>query len=70
MPRAREWADDFEEGIKAYGISADQIQRYKDVDVHTMTTALEQTKEKIKQNAEQGCRTLLICFYAGHGANV
>ena len=30
MPRAREWADTFEEGIKAYGFSADQIRRYKD----------------------------------------
>ena len=25
MPRAREWADEFEEGIKAYGFSEDQI---------------------------------------------
>ena len=28
MPRAREWADEFEEGIKAYGFREDQIQRY------------------------------------------
>ena len=33
MPRAREWADEFEEGIKAYGFREDQIRRYKDVDV-------------------------------------
>ena len=32
MPRAREWADEFEVGIKEYGFSADQICRYKDVD--------------------------------------
>ena len=32
MPHARKWADEFEEGIKAYGINADQIQRFKDVD--------------------------------------
>ena len=25
MPKAREWADEFEEGIKAYGFSAEQI---------------------------------------------
>ena len=25
---------------------------------------------KIKQNALQGKRTLLVCFYAGHGATV
>ena len=25
MPQVREWADTFEEGIKAYGFSADQI---------------------------------------------
>ena len=36
LPCAREWADEFEEGIKAYGISADQIQRYKDTDFNTM----------------------------------
>ena len=32
MPRAREWADTFEEGIKAFGFSAEQIKRYKDSD--------------------------------------
>ena len=26
------------------------------------------TRDKIRQNAEQGRRTLLLCFYAGHGA--
>ena len=31
MPRAREWADEFEEGIKAYGINEEQIQRHRDV---------------------------------------
>ena len=40
MPRAREWADEFEEGIKAYGISEDQIQRYNDVDWRTMYDAI------------------------------
>ena len=25
--------------------------------------------DKIEQNAEQGRRTLLLCFYAGHGAS-
>ena len=28
MPQARVWADDFEQGIKAYGIRAEQIRRY------------------------------------------
>ena len=36
MPCAREWANDFEEGIKAYGFSDDQIKRYNDVDNDTM----------------------------------
>ena len=40
MPQAREWADTFEEGIKAYGFSANQIQRYKDVDFNTMYSAI------------------------------
>ena len=32
MPRAREWANEFEEGIKAFGFSSEQIQRYSDQD--------------------------------------
>ena len=40
MPKAREWADTFEEGIKAYGISADQIQRYNDTDTATMDNVI------------------------------
>ena len=67
MPRAREWADEFEEGIQAYDISADQIKRHKDVDWQTMYDAIEEAYEKIKQNARQGRRTLLLFFYAGHG---
>ena len=37
MPRAKEQADEFEEGIKAYGFSEEQIRRYKDVDHNTMS---------------------------------
>ena len=40
MPRARKWADEFEQGIKAYGISEDQIIRYNDVDWITMNKAI------------------------------
>ena len=40
MPRAREWANEFEEGIKNYGISAEQIQRHTDSDSDTMSTAI------------------------------
>ena len=36
MPRAREWADTFEEGIKAYEFSEEQIHRHKDGDFTTM----------------------------------
>ena len=69
MPRAREWADEFEEGIKKYGISADQIQRYNDADYDTMRNLFNfDVSDKIFENAEQGRRTLLLCFYAGHGA--
>ena len=67
IPYAREWADDFEEGIKAYGFSDDQIKRYSDVDYDTMDSAIEGVIEKIKQNASLGRRTLVLCFYAGHG---
>ena len=71
MPRAREWADEFEEGIKKYGISADQIQRYTDADWNTMHEAtIDGPTEKIRQNASQGRRTLLLCFYAGRGATL
>ena len=73
MPQAREWADTFEEGIKAFGFSEEQIRRYKDVDRNTMLSAIwnggaNSAYVKIQQNARQGRRTLLLCFYAGHGA--
>ena len=67
MPRAREWADEFHEGIKAYGFSEEQIHRYKDADWDTMEEPVQGARDKIIQNAEQGRRTLLLCFYAGHG---
>ena len=74
MPRAREWANELEEGIKKYGISADQIQRYSDADYDTMDKAIYEgpnsALHKIAQNAKHGERTLLLCFYAGHGATV
>ena len=73
MLHTRKWADDFEEGIKAYGFSTDQIHRHKDADQDTMVYAIwegpNSAMYKIRQNASQGCRTLLLCFYAGHGAN-
>ena len=47
MPRAREWADTFEEGIKAYGFGEDQIYRHKDVDNDTMKSAIKEAEEKI-----------------------
>ena len=40
MPRAREWANTFEEGIKTYGFSEDQIYRFTDADYSTMSTAI------------------------------
>ena len=51
MPQARKWADEFEEGIKEYGFSTEQIHRHKDIDYPTMGGVLNKTKEKIKQNA-------------------
>ena len=41
MPHAREWADEFHEGIKAYGFSEEQIFRYKDVDFKTLGQAID-----------------------------
>ena len=40
MPLAREWADTFEEGIKAYGFSTDKIHRYTNTDLGTMRRAI------------------------------
>ena len=40
MPRAREWANEFEQGIKAYGFTDDQIHRYSDSDFSTMYRTL------------------------------
>ena len=40
MPRAREWADEFEQGIKDFGFSEQQIYRYKDADLLTMQSAI------------------------------
>ena len=68
MPHARQWADDFEQRIKAYEISADQIQRYNDSDYDTMADAIIRAISKIQENAMQGRKTLLLCFYAGNGA--
>ena len=55
MPIAREWADTFEEGIKAYGFSEDQIHRHTDADFDTMHGAISEGPNsaifKIKQNA-------------------
>ena len=42
MPLARQWADEFEEGIKAYGIDGKQIQRYNDSDWDTMNSAIRE----------------------------
>ena len=48
MPRAREWTDQFEEGMKAYGINANQIHRYSDVDLNTMeNTITREARDKI-----------------------
>ena len=70
MPHAREWANQFEKGIKKYGISVDKIYRYRDVDYYTMYDAIIDARKKTERNAEDGRRTLLLCFYAGHGATV
>ena len=40
MPHAREWADEFHEGIKAYGFSEELINRHKDVNNETMEDAI------------------------------
>ena len=67
MPEAREWADEFEEGIKALGFSEEQIHRHKDPDRGTMDAALVAAGNKIRQNAQAGRRTFLLFFYAGRG---
>ena len=70
MPHARQWADTFEEGIKAYGFSADQIHHHTDADWDIMHGAINIAREKIRHNARKGYRTHLLCFYAGHAANL
>ena len=47
MPRAREWANEFEEGIKNYGFSAEQIERYSDSDGDTIFRAIFRAHMKI-----------------------
>ena len=48
FPLARVWADEFEEGIKAFGFSPEQIQRYKDCDDwYSMDRAISSTRKKI-----------------------
>ena len=49
MPQATKWADEFEEGIKKYGFSAEQIQRYKNFDWRTINYLFsdEVRKQKI-----------------------
>ena len=36
MPRAKEWADEFELGIKDFGFGPDDIIRYTDIDTPTI----------------------------------
>ena len=40
MPQAREWADDFEQRIKAFGFTDEQIRRHNDADYNTMGDAI------------------------------
>ena len=70
MPRAREWADEFEQGIKEYGIFPVQIRRYNDADIDTIFSAIWNARYRIGDNAELGLRTLLLFFYAGYGVSV
>ena len=52
MPYATELADQFEEGIKAYGFSAEQILRYQDSDFTTMYLRVDEQYDKIKESAQ------------------
>ena len=70
MPRAKEWAEEFENKIKDHGFSHDEVERYTNADRVTMHTAIKRAGTKIIRNGKLGRRTLLVCFYAGHGATV
>ena len=70
MPSAKMWADEFERKIKEYGFSDDEIERYTNADRDTMHTAIERAGRKIIRNTKISRRTLLVCFYAGHGMTV
>ena len=67
MPKAREYANEFEEGIKGYNISPEQIIRHSNVNYFTMASTLLETQDKMERSKGEGRRTLLICFYAGRG---
>ena len=67
MPKAREYANEFEEGIKGYNISPEQIIRHSNFDSFTMRSALMEARDKMMKSKAEGRRTLLICFYAGRG---
>ena len=48
MPRAKVWADEFEEGIKAFGFSPENIFRHSDADYETFDHKLGQAFLKAK----------------------
>ena len=48
MPKAREWADDFEQRIKAYGFTDAQIRRHRDADWNTMQDAIRTRYDSAK----------------------
>ena len=70
MPQAKEWADEFELGIKDFGFGPDDIIRHTDIDTPTIRPFFSELfRKRIRKNLKAGRKTLLVCFYAGHGSH-
>ena len=69
LPEASEWAQEFQTGIADYGFAPEQIHRYTNPNARTFYRVIQrELVNKIKANVKEGKRTLVVSFYAGHGA--
>ena len=69
LPEASEWASEFESGIASYGFTPEQIQRYTNPNARTFYRVIQrEVLAKVRANSSEGRKTLVVCFFAGHGA--
>ena len=69
LPEASEWASEFESNIASYGFTPEQIFRYTNPNARTFYRVIQrEVLAKVRANSAEGRKTLVVCFFAGHGA--